>query len=60
MTRSAKSYYGRSYADAPDIDGRVFFSAPRRVREGELVRVEVSEVLDYDLVGKFIGEGEPQ
>lgn len=56
----SESYYGRSYADAPDIDGRVFFSAPRRVREGELVRVEVSEVLDYDLVGKFIGEGEPQ
>ena len=35
-------------------------AVPVRVREGELVRVEVSEVLDYDLVGKFIGEGEPQ
>ena len=54
------SYYGRTYADAPDIDGRIFFSAPRRVGEGELIRVEVTEVLDYDLIGKFVGEGEPQ
>lgn len=54
------SYHGRSYADAPDIDGRVFFSASRRVSDGEFVRVLITDVMDYDLVGKFVGEGEVQ
>lgn len=52
----SESFYGRSYADAPDIDGKVYFSAPRRVRDGEFVKVAITEVLDYDLVGKLVEE----
>ncbi len=52
----SESFYGRSYADAPDIDGKVYFSAPRRVRDGEFVKVAITEVLDYDLVGKLTEE----
>jgi ribosomal protein S12 methylthiotransferase len=52
--RIAECFYGRSYADAPDIDGKVYFSASRRVRPGEFVTVRIDEVLDYDLLGKLV------
>ena len=57
----SESYYGRSASDAPDIDTKVFFTnelGKKRVREGEFVRIKIDEILDYDLVGKIIREGE--
>ena len=50
----AEIYYGRSYADAPDVDGKVYFTSPTRVAVGEFVKVEITEALDYDLIGKRI------
>ncbi|MBR2915432.1 MAG: 30S ribosomal protein S12 methylthiotransferase RimO [Clostridia bacterium] len=50
----AESYYGRSFADAPEIDGKLYYSSPRRLREGEFVDVLVNEVLDYDLTGRVV------
>jgi len=50
----AEIFYGRSYADAPDVDGKVYFTASVHPRVGELVKVEITEALDYDLVGKRI------
>jgi ribosomal protein S12 methylthiotransferase len=44
-------YYGRSAADAPDIDGKIYFSSDRAVGEGEFVKVKIGNVLDYDLLG---------
>ncbi len=48
----SEAYYGRSYADAPDIDGKVYFTGPKGIKEGSFVMVKVTEVLDYDLVGE--------
>ena len=48
----SECFFGRSYADAPDIDGKVYFTASKRLKEGEFVNVEITEVLDYDLFGK--------
>lgn len=50
----AESFYGRSFADAFEIDGKVYFSSSRNVREGQFVDVRIDEVLDYDLLGKAI------
>ncbi len=50
----AEIYYGRSYKDAPDVDGRVYFKSRRRVRAGEFVKVKILEACDYDLVGEAI------
>lgn len=47
----AEVYYGRSYADAPDVDGRVYFTSAKKVNPGEFVEVKITEALDYDLVG---------
>ncbi len=49
--KAAEIYFGRSEGDAPDIDGKVYFSAPRRLRDGEFVNVVIDEVIDYDLGG---------
>ena len=49
------AYFGRSYADAPEIDGKVYFRAKKNtVAEGEFVRVRVTEAVDYDLVGEIV------
>ncbi|MBQ7362984.1 MAG: 30S ribosomal protein S12 methylthiotransferase RimO [Clostridia bacterium] len=49
----AEIYYGRSYADAPDVDGKVYVRAPKgRYSSGEFIRVTVTEALDYDLIAE--------
>jgi ribosomal protein S12 methylthiotransferase len=48
----AEIHYGRSAADAPDVDGKVYFTAKKRVPAGRFVKVLISEALDYDLVGE--------
>lgn len=50
----AETHYGRSYADAPDIDGKVYFSSDRRIAEGEIVGVEITGSLDFDLTGEAV------
>ena len=47
----AEVYYGRSYMDAPDVDGRVYFTSPEKVNTGDFVKVKITEAVDYDLVG---------
>ena len=46
-------YYGRSYADAPDVDGKVYFKSDEDVAVGDFVDIVVTEALDYDLVGEI-------
>ena len=46
-----KCYFGRSYCDAPDIDGKVFFMSPRPLEIGTFVNVRINDALEYDLLG---------
>ena len=48
-----ETYFGRSAADAPDIDGKVFFRyrGEGRIAPGMFVKVKVREVVDYDVYG---------
>ena len=48
----AECWYGRSYADSPDVDGKVFFTG-KNVQPGSFVRVRITETLDGDLVGEL-------
>lgn len=52
----AECFYGRSFADAYDIDGKIYFNSSFRVNEGEFVDVEITELLDYDLLGRTVGK----
>lgn len=48
------SYFGRTYRDAPDIDGQVKFTCGYPLQEGDFVEVEIFDVLDYDLIGEVV------
>ena len=50
--RYAECWFGRSAADAPDIDGKVFFTSRRSMRPGEFVSVRITDVMDWDLMGE--------
>ena len=55
--RYGECYFGRSAADAPDIDGKIFFRSPeRKLTSGSFVKVNITETLDYDLIGEIENE----
>lgn len=53
--RYAECWFGRSYRDAPDIDGKVFFTTEgKRPRLGSFVKVTVTGCMDCDLTGELV------
>lgn len=56
--RYASSYFGRSKADAPDIDGKVFFTSKKPLAVGQYLPVLVEDTLDLDLIGSAVFAGE--
>jgi len=50
----SEMYYGRSFLDAPEIDGKIYFTSNKKIESGTMVKVRVKEVLDYDLIGVCI------
>ena len=48
------SYIGRSEYDAPEIDNSVLFTSERELKAGDMVRVEIIDAFDYDLVGREV------
>lgn len=52
--RYAECWFGRSSMDAPEIDGKVFFTSERKLRIGEYVMVKIDDVMDYDLIGTVV------
>ena len=50
----AEVYYGRSYADAPDVDGKVYFKSEKKLFAGDFTEVKITEALDYDVVGEAL------
>ena len=51
-----EQYFGRSFADSPDIDGRVWIATQDDISEGDFVKVYVEGLIDGDLTG-YIVEG---
>ena len=47
-------YYGRSLLEAPEIDGKVLFTAQKKLRPGEYVPVRITASSEYDLIGEVI------
>lgn len=48
-----KCYFGRTPADAPEVDGKIFFMSPRPLVIGDYAKVQVNDSLDYDLLGEL-------
>ena len=49
-----KSYFGRTYGDSIEIDGKVFFKAKEQLEEGSFVDVKIEQALEYDLFGTMV------
>ena len=49
-------FYGRSYADSPDVDGRVWIASDEPLREGTFVRVCIDGAVDGELSGYLLEE----
>ena len=49
-------HFGRDAANAPEIDGKIYFRAEKRIAPGSFVKVKIREVVDYDLIGRAIIE----
>ena len=51
-----EQFYGRTYADSPDIDGRVWIASEEALSEGEFVQVCVDGLVDGDLSAYLMEE----
>jgi ribosomal protein S12 methylthiotransferase len=45
-------YIGRSQYDAPEVDGMVYVNSSRLLSPGDFVKAQITDTLEYDLVGK--------
>lgn len=51
-----KKYYGRTYADSPEVDTMVFASGQKGIQPGTMAKVKITDFMDYDLYGDLITE----
>lgn len=47
-------YLGRSQYDAPEVDGLIYVDSQETLNAGDFVKVEITDTLEYDLVGKAL------
>ncbi len=52
------AYVGRTYMDAPEVDGYLFVSTPEKYNTGDFVSVIVTGAAEYDLIGEVEDENE--
>lgn len=52
--RYAECFFGRTAMDAPEIDGKIFFTAAGKLPIGRYVKVKIDGIMDYDLTGTVI------
>jgi ribosomal protein S12 methylthiotransferase len=46
-----EQYFGRTFADSPDIDGRVWIATDEPLTEGTFINVTIDSLVDGDLSG---------
>ncbi len=51
-----EQYYGRTFADSPDIDGRIWIACEEDLSEGDFVTVEIDGLIEGDLSGFIVEE----
>ena len=47
------AYVGRTYMDAPNVDGYIFVNTDEELMTGDFVPVKVTGALEYDLIGEI-------
>lgn len=54
LLEDGKTYVGRTYKDAPDVDGYVFVKTKQKLMSGDFVKVKLTDVKGYDYIGKTV------
>ncbi|MBX9136126.1 MULTISPECIES: 30S ribosomal protein S12 methylthiotransferase RimO [unclassified Clostridium] len=49
-------YTGRSYEMAPEIDGLIYIKKEKSLNLGDIVKVKIHDVMEYDLIGEVLDE----
>lgn len=49
-----RMWYGRSAGEAPEVDGKIFFSSDKEIEPGEFINVKLLETSDGELVGEAL------
>ena len=50
----AQMFYGRSYAESPDIDGRIWFTASEKIEPGTFVNIRLTGTMDGETTGELL------
>lgn len=48
------AYVGRTYRDAPNVDGLIFINTEEELLSGDFVKVKVTGAMEYDLIGELL------
>ena len=48
------AYVGRTYRDAPNVDGLIFINTDEELLSGDFAKVKVTGAVDYDLIGELL------
>ena len=51
---SENAYIGRTYRDAPDVDGYVFIRTDEVLMSGDFARIRITGAYEYDLIGELV------
>lgn len=54
--KNGEYYIGRSYEMAPEIDGLIYIKKEKSLNVGDIVKVKIHDVMEYDLVGEVLNE----
>ncbi len=49
-----RMWYGRSAAEAPEVDGKIFFTSDKEIEPGEFIKVKLIDIADGELVGEAL------
>lgn len=54
--QAGREYFGRTYMDAPEIDGKVYFTSKKNLLPGDFCTVTIIDADEYDLMGEMADE----
>jgi len=54
---SEELFYGRSYGEAPEVDGLIYVYSTKPLNIGDFIKVKITKVFDYDLLGEVYESG---
>jgi len=54
--KQGRRYFGRTEGDAPEVDGRVYFTGNILLSPGDFLKVRITRALPYDLEGEAVGQ----